>query len=252
MSSRAPDAFAAFYEAAWRALEGDLHGAATVQPSAATTAPAPAGAHVLAQASAADPARALLRAAIKDNPTLPARFACVPRPPILDGPDARELDAAAKLLRLQKYLLALSYNHLGSIFQVRKCVSFKSLMKIGQDICRFGLPIKCLEAVVVATYLTNSFWGLDRYAMSFKSQCSGKIFRHIVLIVKHNNKFGAVGLSRRADLMFKPLDYDSMEQMANEFRRAYVKNMHTVLKVKIGQLIPHDFEHNDKFPWPVG
>ena len=31
--------------------------------------------------------------------------------------------------------------------------------------------------------------------------------RHVVLGVHHNGKFGALGLSRRDDLMFKPLKF---------------------------------------------
>ncbi|KAI9349583.1 VASH2 protein [Obelidium mucronatum] len=124
-------------------------------------------------------------------------------------------------------------------------------MKLAQEICRFGLPIKCLEAVVVATHLTNEIFEIDRYALSFKTKCNDQTYRHIVLVVKYKDKYGSLGLSRRHDLMDKPLQFSSIEELVQEFRESYERNMHKLMKVKLGGLVSHD--HTSKvegFPWP--
>lgn len=43
-------------------------------------------------------------------------------------------------------------------------------------------------------------------------------FRHIVLIVRSGGRYGALGISRRKELMFKDLVYDRWEQVAAESR----------------------------------
>lgn len=85
-----------------------------------------------------------------------------------------------------------------------------------------ALPIKCLEAVVLAMYihyflpatlfkfryLTRKCVELQRFAISFKSIQGENKYSHIVLGVCCRGRFGAVGLSRRSNLMFKPLKYN--------------------------------------------
>lgn len=44
--------------------------------------------------------------------------------------------------------------------------------------------------------------------MSFKSEAQGNIYRHIVLCVKFKDKLGCLGLSRRDDLMDKPMSFE--------------------------------------------
>ena len=50
-------------------------------------------------------------------------------------------------------------------------------METAKDIMRASLPIKCLEAVVVALYLTSPLVNSHRLALSFKSQCSDMYYR---------------------------------------------------------------------------
>jgi tubulinyl-Tyr carboxypeptidase len=93
---------------------------------------------------------------------------------------------------------------------------------------KFALPIKCLEAVVLSLCtsfcfplffkltnpyyehidLSNGMFDIERYTLSFKSRVKKEIYRHIVLIVRYNDMFGALGLSRRNDLMYKPLVFE--------------------------------------------
>ncbi|KAJ3223634.1 Tubulinyl-Tyr carboxypeptidase 2 [Chytriomyces hyalinus] len=161
-----------------------------------------------------------------------------------------EPGVVAALASIQKYLDFLGYNHFGSLFQIRKGATGKHLMNLAAEIVRFGLPIKCLEAVVVAVYLSNDILEVDRYALSFKTRCEGGVYRHIVLAIKYKGKFGALGLSRRHDLMDKSVTFESMADLVEEYRKCYCSNFHSVAKVKVGMLIPHDHTKAAGFPWP--
>ena len=54
-------------------------------------------------------------------------------------------------------------------------------------------------------YFTASLNQLQRFAISFKSVSDNHVHRHVVMGIYHNNQFGALGLSRKKDLMNKPL-----------------------------------------------
>lgn len=49
--------------------------------------------------------------------------------------------------------------------------------------------------------------GVERFPISFKTQFNGNIHRHVVLGVYHAGKYGAIGMSRRDDLMYKPMHF---------------------------------------------
>ncbi|KAJ3073440.1 Tubulinyl-Tyr carboxypeptidase 2, partial [Rhizoclosmatium hyalinum] len=71
------------------------------------------------------------------------------------------------------------------------------------------------------------------------------------LAVKHKGKVGALGLSRRVDLMDKPVQFDTIEALVQEYRECYAKNGHVVVKVKVGGLVPRDPGAKvEAFPWP--
>lgn len=84
---------------------------------------------------------------------------------------------------------------------------FTRLMESAKEIIRESLPIKCLEAVVLALYLTSPLTSVQRFAIGFKSKFNGLYHRHIVLGVHWNGSYGALGMSRRKTLMYKPLTY---------------------------------------------
>lgn len=91
------------------------------------------------------------------------------------------------LKSIQDYISRFEYNHTGKLYsEVKKNRSFHHLINTAKHIIVTELPIQCLEAVVVATYLTASKKDLllDRYPLSFKTTCQGQTFRHIVLVVK--------------------------------------------------------------------
>ena len=48
---------------------------------------------------------------------------------------------------------------------------------------------------------------LDRFPVSFRTLFGGNEHRHVVLGVHFNGYYGAIGISRRGDLMYKPLTF---------------------------------------------
>ena len=66
--------------------------------------------------------------------------------------------------------------------------------------------------------------------------------RHIILAVRHpdTGKWGALGLSRRAELMDKPLTYPTLADLLADYVASYKRWWHTVLRIRIGLPVPHD------------
>ncbi|KAM3594122.1 uncharacterized protein V6R79_002696 [Siganus canaliculatus] len=98
-------------------------------------------------------------------------------------------------------------------------------------------------------YLTNNMPGVERFPLSFQSHFSGNHFHHIVLGVHSGGRFGALGISRREDLMFKPLELRSLMDLVQEFEGAYRSYWHTLRKVRIGQYVSHDPHSVEQIEW---
>ncbi|XP_053568444.1 tubulinyl-Tyr carboxypeptidase 2 [Bombina bombina] len=142
---------------------------------------------------------------------------------------------------VQRYMKVLQYNHTGTqFFEIRKSRPISGLMETAREMTRESLPIKCLEAVILGIYLTNGQPALERFPISFKTQFSGNHFHHVVLGIHCNGRYGTVGMSRRADLMDKPMTFRTLSELIFEFEESYKKYLHTVKKVKIGLYVPHD------------
>ncbi|KAJ3331301.1 Tubulinyl-Tyr carboxypeptidase 1 [Blyttiomyces sp. JEL0837] len=105
------------------------------------------------------------------------------------------------------------------------------------------------EAVIVGIYYTNGMYDLDRIALSFKSKSKGEIYRHIVLVVKSDGKFGALGLSRRHDLMYKSMRFETLMDLINEYICSYQNNFHELVKIKVGLPVQHDPTSLERIPW---
>lgn len=91
--------------------------------------------------------------------------------------------------------------------------------------------------------------GVERFPLSFKSQFSGIHFHHIVLGVHSGGRFGALGMSRREDLMFKPLEFRTLMDLVQDYDGAYRGYWHTLHKVKIGQYVSHDTHSVEQIEW---
>ncbi|KAI8826868.1 Vasohibin-domain-containing protein [Fimicolochytrium jonesii] len=181
-------------------------------------------------------------------------YAVHPRPPPVGGMGMGP--AEGRLKGVQMYIEKLGYCHLGTTFhEIRKTASTRNLFRQAQDIIAAGLPIKCLEAVVVAAYLTasnnpvSSTADIDRIPCSFKSRHGADTYRHIVLLVRHGERWGSVGLSRRRELAGKDLGFKSLQEILRDFEAGYRTNGHVLLKTKLGLPFSHDTTSNERVVW---
>ncbi|XP_071962530.1 tubulinyl-Tyr carboxypeptidase 2-like [Antedon mediterranea] len=166
----------------------------------------------------------------------------LPKVPIPVVPTFHEGSTVSeKIKAVQTYMKNLHYNHTGTqFFEIRKNRPLTGLMDSAKEMIKESLPIKCLEAVILAIYLTNSLSGLERFPLSFKTEFSGTTHRHVVLGVRYNGRYGSLGMSRRSDLMDKPLVFTTLTDLVLDFVKAYGNYWHVVQKVKIGLPVPHD------------
>lgn len=90
---------------------------------------------------------------------------------------------------------------------------------------------------------------LTRFPVSFKSSVDGHVYRHIVLAVVHNGKWGTLGISRRDSLMYKELVFDSLADIVLDFKKSYERCCHELLKVYMGLPFGHDTHANGPIKW---
>lgn len=100
-----------------------------------------------------------------------------------------------------------------------------------------------------ARYLTNGQPSVERFPISFKTHFSGNYFHHVVLGIYCNGRYGSLGMSRRSDLMDKPLIYRTLSDLIFEFEDSYKKYLHSVKKVKIGLYVPHEPHSFQPIEW---
>ncbi|ETE70461.1 Vasohibin-2, partial [Ophiophagus hannah] len=74
-------------------------------------------------------------------------------------------------------------------------------------------------------------------------------FHHVVLGIYFNGRYGSLGMSRRSELMDKPLIYRTLSDLIFEFEDSYKKYLHSVKKVKIGLYVPHEPHSFQPIEW---
>ncbi|OBS77491.1 hypothetical protein A6R68_16090 [Neotoma lepida] len=130
-----------------------------------------------------------------------------------------------RLEAVQRYIRELQYNHTGTqFFEIKK-----------------SRPL--------TGYLTNSMPTLERFPISFKTYFSGNYFRHIVLGVNFGGRYGALGMSRREDLMYKPPAFRTLSELVLDYEAAYGRCWHVLKKVKLGQCVSHDPHSVEQIEW---
>uniref|UniRef100_A0A3Q3EGZ2 Vasohibin 2 n=1 Tax=Labrus bergylta TaxID=56723 RepID=A0A3Q3EGZ2_9LABR len=140
------------------------------------------------------------------------------------------------LVAVQNFMKTLQYNHTGTqFFEIKK-----SRPLCGYVDRNFFLSRYFLDSRASTSYLTNGLTSLERFSISFKTQFSGHCFHHVVLGVYCNGRYGSLGMSRRQDLMDKPLTHRTLGELVAEFESSYKRYQHTLKKVKIGLYVPHD------------
>ncbi|KAL6752521.1 Vasohibin-domain-containing protein [Haematococcus lacustris] len=169
-------------------------------------------------------------------------LAAPPRPTVPKSAVLAALDVAQRLEAVQRVINALEYNHQqGYLFNVDKDRPLCRILDTARDVLREAMPIKCIEAVFLGLLLTNNWEHMERYPVGFKSKCQGNTYRHIVLAVRDASSglWGALGISRREELMFKPLAYHSLAALMLEFKVSYEKWHHTLHKIRVGLPVEH-------------
>ncbi|XP_075705696.1 tubulinyl-Tyr carboxypeptidase 1 isoform X1 [Rhinoderma darwinii] len=175
----------------------------------------------------------------------------LPRVPIPPVPAVTSgVSVVERVEGIQRYIRELQYNHTGTQFyEIKKTRPLTGLMDLAKEMTKEALPIKCLEAVILGIYLTNNISGLERFPISFKTEFSGGCFRHIVLGLHCGGHFGAIGISRREDLMYKPLQQKSLSDLMADYQEAYARCWHTLRKIKIGPYVSHDPHSVEQIDW---
>ena len=155
-----------------------------------------------------------------------------------------------KLSLIQKYISELQYDYTGlQFFEIKKSRPLVRLMDVAKTIIRESLPIKCLEAVILALYLTSDLPAIQRFPLSFKTSFENNSYKHIVLGIYYNGKFGALGLSRRNTLMYKDLKFDSLHELLKDFTQCYATCYHSVDRIKLGLPVNHDKQSMEVIMW---
>ncbi|CAF1206700.1 unnamed protein product [Rotaria magnacalcarata] len=172
-------------------------------------------------------------------------------PPYNVAPNPR-LTVQEKLQQIQTYVQRLEYNYTGmQFFDLNANRPISGLMDTARHIMTESLPIKCFEAFLIAIYLTTGIIGLERFNISFKTRFNSIVYRHIVLGVKYGQIYGGLGLSRRTDLAYKPLNgkYERLSTLIDDYVQAYKNYGHTVLRIRIGLPIIHDLKSYLTINW---
>ncbi|GAB5355384.1 hypothetical protein AAMO2058_000201000 [Amorphochlora amoebiformis] len=149
----------------------------------------------------------------------------------------REMPVGRRMTEIQKFIESFEYNFIGKeFFPPDKRWPLHRVMNLAKTIIKDALPIKCLEATMLSIYMTRDMPNdLDRIALRFGTTVGGQVYWHIVLAVcTSKGKWGSLGLSRRPDLMYKKLKYDSLADLVEDFKGAYEKIGHRIVKITVG------------------
>ncbi|RNF14820.1 vasohibin-1 [Trypanosoma conorhini] len=172
----------------------------------------------------------------------------VPRPEECSIP--RQLPSLQQLPYVQNVLNTLSYNFLPqTFFCLEKRRSLDSILVTSKEILAEALPIRCLEATFVGLYLTHGMKDVDRIPLSFKSRAKGRKYHHIVLVIRCDGFYGALGLSRKSTLMHKPVVYRSLFDLVMEYKRQYEAIGHQLLDFKLGLCVSHEMRSRKAPCW---
>eukprot|EP00759_Apiculatamorpha_spiralis_P011633 PhF_6_TR18928/c0_g1_i4/m.27701 len=146
--------------------------------------------------------------------------------------------------RISHVLHTIPYSLEGNTYSIDKKRPLWSLLQQGKLIYsnRLQTKIQCIEGVFLALYLTQKFH-VHRFAMSFESKFQDektkemRSYHHLVLGIASKGQYGALGISRSADLMNKEMRFTSLLELIDDFIASYSKNGHAAVKVKLSEPI---------------
>ena len=188
-------------------------------------------------------------ARIRSERTLPPAPAARPPPEWRGG--GGSAGVAEHVGRIQSFIESFEYNYSGKPFlSMKKSRGMAHISSVSRQLLREALPIQCVEAVFLGTYLTAGMSSLERIPLSFKTKfVRGTVHRHIVLAVRHAGKWGALGISRRSTLMNKDIVFDTLADLVENYRASYEACYHKLLTVYIGLPFPHDLFVDHQIKW---
>lgn len=179
----------------------------------------------------------------------------LPEPPAISTVPSmyNNISDKQKLHNIQKYIESFEYNYTGKPFlQMKKSRGSSHIQLCAKQIINAALPIQCVEAVFLGTFLSSTLKRVDRIPLSFKSKFKDGVHRHIVLAVRlqeEGNKWGCLGISRRKNLMYKSVKYDNLSALIKDFEKSYEEVFHKLLTVYIGLPLPHDVFSDQPIKW---
>jgi hypothetical protein len=172
---------------------------------------------------------------LRDDPTVPDF------PKLTEPVCSRRAPVSVQLAAVQRAINQLTYNYLPTtFFSLQKNRPFYQIIATAKEIIEESLPIRCLEATFLALYLTCHLTEVDRIPVAFKSYSKGHFYRHIVLIVRYQSLFGALGLSRCPALMDKPIEYSTFVDLMEDYRLSYEAIGHQLVSFKLGLAAEHN------------
>ena len=155
-----------------------------------------------------------------------------------------------KINHIQQFIISFEYNYTGRPFiKFSKNRGMLHVKNTAKELINLSLPIQCVEAVFIGILLTAGITGLHRIPLSFKSRLGNNTHRHLVLILHHENLWGAIGISRRNNLMYKPLIFNSLYDLIENFKDSYEMCFHRLVKIYLGPPLSHDMFCDTPIIW---
>lgn len=153
--------------------------------------------------------------------------------------------------KVQEYIESFAYNYTGRPFiRMNRSRGTGHIQNVCKKLMKEALPIQCVEAVFLGTYLTAGMSDLVRIPISFKTKfIHGSIHRHIVLAIRYQGKWGAVGISRRNNLMNKDITFSSLSELVQEYKKSYEQCLHKLITIYLGLPLPHDKFTDQPIKW---
>jgi hypothetical protein len=174
---------------------------------------------------------------------LPSIGGAPPRPRI-NTEDLKTMQSNAAIGTIQSFINQFEYNFSGKPFiKMKKNLGPSHVYSCAKEIIDAALPIQCVEASFLGLYLTCGLEKLTRIPISFKSYFEDGSHRHMVLaICNEEGMWGAVGISRRPDLMNKPMIFESLYDLIVEYKTSFNNNFHRLSAVYLGTPFGHSLE----------
>eukprot|EP01060_Flectonema_neradi_P000448 TRINITY_DN10280_c0_g1_i1.p1 TRINITY_DN10280_c0_g1~~TRINITY_DN10280_c0_g1_i1.p1 ORF type:complete len:345 (+),score=56.53 TRINITY_DN10280_c0_g1_i1:41-1075(+) len=165
---------------------------------------------------------------------------CVPEVDMPSKPKMNpNMSVEHQLRNIQRYLVHLQYNFLPcTFFNLDKYRALFRILDTAREVVRESLPIRCLEATYVSLYFTQGM-KVDRIPVTFKTLFQKQVCWHIVLAIRSGDRWGALGLSRKDDLMYKKHGFSSLSDLLKNYESAYAGHGHEVTCVKLGLPVSH-------------